>query len=84
MVVDLGTVWEGDMTIELENSGVQRTRRNIMKMGAILVPATLGAANSASAGGPWAAAPFSPRFFRGAILPRRVRRTGAEAAPIVS
>src|SRR5262245_55677591 len=39
------------MTIELEHSnpGTQRTRRNIMKMGAILVPATLGKVNSAAA-----------------------------------
>jgi hypothetical protein len=37
---------------ELENSnvGTQRTRRNIMKMGAILVPATLGTVHSAAAG----------------------------------
>jgi hypothetical protein len=41
------------MTNQLENSnsGAQRTRRNIMKMGAILVPATLAKVNSASAGG---------------------------------
>ena len=46
------------MTSELENSnsGVQRTRRNIMKMGAILgpatlaVPAVLGKASPAAAG----------------------------------
>jgi hypothetical protein len=39
------------MTSDLENSnsGTQRTRRNIMKMGAILVPATLGKVNSAAA-----------------------------------
>jgi hypothetical protein len=39
------------MTNELENSGVgtQRTRRNLMKMGAILVPATLGKIHSAAA-----------------------------------
>jgi Hint domain len=41
------------MTTGLENStaGAQRTRRNIMKMGAILVPATLGMAHTAAAGG---------------------------------
>jgi hypothetical protein len=41
------------MSSELENSnlGMQRTRRNIMKIGAILVPATLGTAHSAAAGG---------------------------------
>jgi hypothetical protein len=49
----------------LENSNVrtQRTRRNIMKMGAILVPATLGKVHSASAA-PWGCstplAPFLP------------------------
>src|SRR6185437_13260871 len=32
------------------NPGMQRTRRNIMKMGAILVPATLGTVHSAAAG----------------------------------
>jgi hypothetical protein len=39
------------MTSELKNSdvGTQRTRRNIMKMGAIAVPATLGMVRSASA-----------------------------------
>jgi hypothetical protein len=44
------------MTSELENSdvgtqrtGTQRTRRNIMKMGAIAVPATLGMVRSAAA-----------------------------------
>jgi hypothetical protein len=39
------------VTIEPENShpGIQRTRRNIMKMGAILVPATLGTVHSAKA-----------------------------------
>ena len=36
------------MTPEL-SAGTQRTRRNIMKMGAILVPAMLGKANSAAA-----------------------------------
>src|SRR5690348_9944718 len=41
------------MTVELENSnpGIRRTRRNIMKMGAILVPATLGSVHPAAAGG---------------------------------
>jgi hypothetical protein len=41
------------MTIGLENSnsGTQRTRRNIMKMGAIAVPATLASVHSAAAGG---------------------------------
>ena len=38
------------MTSELANSGTQRTRRNIMKMGAIAVPATLATVHSASAG----------------------------------
>ena len=40
------------MTSELENSdaGTQRTRRNIMKMGAIAVPAMLGTVRSAAAG----------------------------------
>jgi Hint domain-containing protein len=33
------------------NAGMQRTRRNIMKMGAIAVPATLATVKSASAGG---------------------------------
>jgi hypothetical protein len=44
--------WEAAMTIELENSnpGIKRTRRNIMKMGALLVPATLGKIDSAAAG----------------------------------
>jgi hypothetical protein len=39
------------MTTESENSdaGMQRTRRNIMKMGAIAVPATLGMVRSAAA-----------------------------------
>jgi Hint domain len=39
------------MTSELENSdaGTQRTRRNIMKMGAIAVPATLATVHSAAA-----------------------------------
>ena len=39
------------MANELENSdvGMQRTRRNIMKMGAIAIPATLGAVHSAAA-----------------------------------
>jgi Hint domain len=39
------------MTSELENSdaGAQRTRRNIMKMGAIAVPAMLGTVRSAAA-----------------------------------
>ena len=39
------------MTTELENlnPSAQRTRRNIMKMGAILVPATLGTVHSAKA-----------------------------------
>ena len=32
------------------NPGMQRTRRNIMKMGAILIPATLGTVHSAAAG----------------------------------
>ena len=36
------------MTREL-SAGTQRTRRNIMKMGAILVPAMLGKADSAAA-----------------------------------
>jgi hypothetical protein len=42
------------MASELENShvGTQRTRRNIMKMGAIAVPATLGMVRSASAATP--------------------------------
>ena len=41
------------MASELENSdvGMQRTRRNIMKMGAIAVPATLATVHSAAAGG---------------------------------
>jgi hypothetical protein len=36
----------------LENSdaGTQRTRRNIVKLGAIVVPATLGTVHSAAAG----------------------------------
>jgi hypothetical protein len=40
------------MAVELgqSDSGTQRTRRNIMKMGAIAVPATLVTVNSASAG----------------------------------
>ncbi len=40
------------MTSELEklNAGTLRTRRNIMKMGAIVVPATLGTVHSAAAG----------------------------------
>ena len=39
------------MTSEFENlsAGAQRTRRNMMKMGAILVPATLGKIHSAAA-----------------------------------
>jgi hypothetical protein len=39
------------MASELENSdvGMQRTRRNIMKMGAIAIPATLGAVHAAAA-----------------------------------
>ena len=39
------------MTLELanSNSGTQRTRRNIMKMGAIVVPAALGTVHSAAA-----------------------------------
>ena len=39
------------MASELENSdaGAQRTRRNIMKMGAIVVPVTLGTIHSAAA-----------------------------------
>jgi hypothetical protein len=39
------------MASELENSdvGMQRTRRNIMKMGAIAVPATLGTVHAAAA-----------------------------------
>jgi hypothetical protein len=36
--------------LENSNSGVQRTRRNIMKMGAILVPAALGKVSPAAAG----------------------------------
>ena len=41
------------MTNELENlnSGMQRTRRNVMKIGAILVPATLARVSPAAAGG---------------------------------
>ena len=41
------------MSIDLEKSdpGVQRTRRNIMKLGAIVVPATLGTVHSAAASG---------------------------------
>ena len=41
------------MTSESTNSdaGMQRTRRNIMKMGAIAVPATLATVHSASASG---------------------------------
>ena len=40
------------MAVEVgkSDSGTQRTRRNIMKMGAIAVPATLVTVNSASAG----------------------------------
>jgi hypothetical protein len=40
-----------NMASELENSdvGMQRTRRNIMKMGAIAVPATLGTVHAAAA-----------------------------------
>ena len=40
------------MTSELRGlgAGTQRTRRNLMKMGAILVPATLGMVRSATAG----------------------------------
>jgi hypothetical protein len=46
------------MTIGLENSnsGMRRTRRNIMKMGAIAVPAVLGTVHAAAAGqicAPW-------------------------------
>lgn len=50
---DLGSRGERAMSIELEKSdpGVQRTRRNIMKMGAIAVPATLATVHSAAAGG---------------------------------
>jgi Hint domain len=40
-----------NMTNVQENLGAQRTRRNIMKMGAILVPATLATVHSAAAGG---------------------------------
>ena len=36
---------------EISDPGVQRTRRNIMKMGAIAVPATLASVHSAAAGG---------------------------------
>jgi hypothetical protein len=41
------------MAVEVgkSDSGTQRTRRNIMKMGAIAVPATFVTVNSASAGG---------------------------------
>jgi hypothetical protein len=41
------------VTTELGNSnaGTQRTRRNIVKMGAILVPMTLGKITPAAAGG---------------------------------
>ena len=41
------------MTNDLEslNPGTRRTRRNIMKMGAIFVPATLGTVHAAAAGG---------------------------------
>jgi Hint domain len=39
------------MAIELNDDGARRTRRNIMKMGAILAPATLLKVSSASAGG---------------------------------
>jgi hypothetical protein len=35
--------------LETSNPGMQRTRRNIMKMGAIIVPATLGTVHSAAA-----------------------------------
>jgi Hint domain len=42
------------MAVELEtsNPGMQRTRRNIMKMGAILLPATFGTVRSTFAGPP--------------------------------
>src|ERR1700722_8746004 len=44
--------WGSIMTSELQNSdiGTQRTRRNIMKMGAIAVPATFATIHSAAAG----------------------------------
>jgi hypothetical protein len=53
------------MTNEVENldSGMQRTRRNIMKMGAILVPATFGTIHSTFArprGGPPGGPPGPP------------------------
>jgi Hint domain len=38
------------MTNVQENPGAQRTRRNIMKMGAVVVPAMLGTVHSAAAG----------------------------------
>jgi Hint domain len=43
--------WGSTMTTELENldAGTQRTRRNIMKMGAIAVPVTLATVHSAAA-----------------------------------
>jgi hypothetical protein len=43
---------ESTMTTDLQNSnpGMQRTRRNLMKMGAIAVPATLATIHSAAAG----------------------------------
>jgi Hint domain len=43
--------WGKHVMSELENSnaGMQRSRRNIIKMGAILVPATLGKVSSAAA-----------------------------------
>jgi hypothetical protein len=46
--------WGKHMTSELQNSnvGTQRTRRNIMKMGAIAVPATLATVRTASASEP--------------------------------
>ena len=53
------------MTSELENpgSGALRTRRNLMKMGAVLVPATVGRVHSAVAG------PLCHTFL-GQFLPR--------------
>jgi hypothetical protein len=62
MTFDCSNLGEAAMTMGLENSnsGTQRTRRNIMKMGAILVPATLGKVHSASAA-PWGCnTPFAP------------------------
>jgi Hint domain len=48
------------MTSEMQTSdaGMQRTRRNIMKMGAIAVPATLATVHSAAAGGITICLPF--------------------------